>query len=124
MAKTLVWFDVPVLDLDRAIAFYSAVLGSEVKKESMGPDFSMGIFPHEKDEMSGCLYVSDEVKPSDQGTLIYFNCNDRLRAAVEAVKANGGKVQQDVHQIGPYGYRAIVIDSEGNRVALHSEKDA
>jgi predicted enzyme related to lactoylglutathione lyase len=124
MAQPVVWFDIPVLDLDRAIAFYSAVLGSTVKKETMGPDFSMGILPHEKDEMSGCLYVSDEVKPTDQGALLYFNCNGRLRAAVEEVKSHGGTVQKDVHQIGPYGYRAVVLDSEGNRIALHSETEA
>ena len=124
MAQTLVWFDLPVLDLDRAISFYSAVLDAPIKKEVFGPDFSIGIFPHEGNEMSGCLTVSDEVKPSDQGVLNYFNCNGRLRAAVEAVKANGGTGQKDVHPIGPYGFRAVVLDSEGNRIALHSEKDA
>jgi predicted enzyme related to lactoylglutathione lyase len=124
MKRLVVWFDVPVLDLDRAIAFYTAVLGEEVLKQEMGPGFVMGLLPGEEEVFGGCLYVSDETKPTDQGTMQYFNVNGRLRAAVEAAKANGGVVRSDVEQIGPWGYRAIVLDSEGNRIALHSQTDS
>lgn len=48
----------------------------------------------------------------------------RLRAAVEAAKANGGTVRNDVEPIGPWGFRAIVLDSEGNRIALHAQTDS
>ena len=123
MAQTLVWFDVPVLDLDRAIGFYSAVLGVTVKKEDFGPDFSIGMLPHEEGQTGGCLAKNDDFKPSADGIMVYFNCNGRLRAAVAMVNTNGGTVQKDVHAIGPYGFRAEVLDSEGNCIALHSEKD-
>jgi predicted enzyme related to lactoylglutathione lyase len=53
--------------------------------------------------------------------LLYFNCQGRLDEAVAAVGPNGGKVLQPKHPIGPYGFRAVVLDSEGNRIALHSK---
>lgn len=121
MPNQVVWLDIPVLDLDRSIRFYSAVLGVEVKKESHGPDFSMGLFPHEGDDVGGCLAPADaENQPSAQGPLVYLNCQGRLEAAVAAVESHGGRVVKPIHQIGPYGSRAIVHDSEGNRLALHS----
>ena len=59
--------------------------------------------------------------PDPEGSLLlYFNCSGRLDDAISMVEPNGGKVVQPKHQIGPHGFRAIVLDSEGNRVALHS----
>ena len=96
MPNQVVWLDIPVLDLDRSIRFYSAVLGVEVKKESHGPDFSMGLFPHEGDEVGGCLAPADaENQPSAQGPLVYLNCQGRLEAAVAAVESHGGADSSD-----------------------------
>ncbi|MBI1729529.1 VOC family protein [Candidatus Acetothermia bacterium] len=119
MANQLVWFDLPAINLDRAIKFYSAILGQKVKKEEY-PGMSIGVFPHEGAELGGCIYVSEEDHPGDHGILVYFNCEGRLDEAVAAVPKNGGKVLKEKHQIGPYGWRAIVLDSEGNRIGLHS----
>ena len=118
--QTLCWTDIPVIDLDRAIAFYSAVLGAPVTKEESSPGVEFGLLPHESDNVSGCLTLGGDNQPSLLGPLIYLSVDGRLDAAVAAVIANGGQVQQAPHQIGPYGYRAVVIDSEGNRIALHS----
>lgn len=115
----VVWFDVPCVDLDRAIGFYAAVLGCAIPKQE-GPGFSMGILPHEGAAVGGCLAVMKDSAPSDQGVLIYLNCDGRLDDAVAAVLPNGGQVLEPKHAIGPHGFRAIVRDSEGNRVALHS----
>ncbi len=119
VGNQVVWFDVPCVDLDRAIAFYSAVLGCKVERQS-GPGFSMGVLPHEGESVGGCLMVTPDNPPSDQGILIYLNCNGRLDEAIAAVAPQGGSVLQAKHSIGPYGWRALVKDSEGNRVALHS----
>lgn len=119
MSNRFVWVDIPVRDLDRAIRFYSAVLGAPVTKEG-GPGFVMGLFPHSGDDVGGCLYVSDDDAPSKTGPLIYLNAAGRLAEAVEAVRLHGGDVLQAVHPIGPHGWRAIVLDSEGNRIALHA----
>lgn len=123
MKHNIVWFDVPVLDLDRAIRFYSAVLGAEVKREDVG-GMSLGMLPTPDGGQMGCLVVVKDFKPSADGIMIYFGVNGRLKDAVAAVRANGGTVQTDVHSIGPYGFRSEALDSEGNCIALHSETDA
>jgi predicted enzyme related to lactoylglutathione lyase len=123
-ADTLCWTDIPVTNFDRAVKFYSAVLGQEVPKMSEG-GVEYGLLPHEEQNASGCLCVSAdsaglENKPSQSGPLIYLSVAGRLDDAVKAVRANGGKVLQEKQQIGPHGFRAVIVDSEGNRLALHS----
>jgi hypothetical protein len=119
---TLCWTDIPVTDLNRAIAFYSAVLGSPVSKETM-PGFEFGLLPHTKDNVSGCLAKADDNEPSKNGPLIYLSAEGRLDAAIAEVTKGGGSVMKPKHPIGPYGFRAVIIDSEGNRIALHSQKE-
>ena len=123
MKPNLVWYDIPALELDRAIRFYSAVLAAPVRKELVG-DVPTGWLPTEDGGVMGCLCVVPGFKPSADGVMIYLGVNGRLRAAVAAVRAHGGTVQSDVHSIGEHGFRAEVLDSEGNCIALHSETDA
>jgi len=120
MANQIVWCDIPVLDVDRAVKFYSAVLGATVKKQEIS-GMTMAILPHNDGEVGGCLFESTDDKPSDKGPMIYLNANGRLDEAIAAVVPNGGKVLKPKHAIGPYGSRAIILDSEGNRIALHSD---
>ena len=119
----IVWYDIPAVDLDRAIQFYSAVLGAPVVKEVVG-DVALGWLPTEDGGRMGCVCTVPGFTPSPHGVMIYFGVNGRLRSAVAAVQANGGTVQSDVHSIGSYGFRAEVLDSEGNCLALHSETDS
>ena len=116
-----VWFDIPVADLDRAAAFYTAVLGVRVDKETFG-DFTFCVIEH-KDGNGGCL-VKDEAEIAAGGILLYLNVDGRIRDAVSKVVPRGGTVTKPIHSIGPHGFRAIVLDSEGNRIALHSNTDA
>jgi predicted enzyme related to lactoylglutathione lyase len=116
----VVWFDVPCTDLDRAIRFYSAVLGAEVSRHEMAPGFALGVLPHQGPAVGGCLVIAKDNSPSDHGVLIYLNCSGRLDEAIAAAATHGGKVLLPKESIGQHGYRAIVRDSEGNRVALHS----
>ncbi len=119
MANQIVWVDIPVADLNRAVRFYSAVLGSEVRKQEY-PGMTIGLLPGADNDVSGCLYTKDDERPSAGGILVYLNAQGRLDQAVAAVEPNGGRVLQTKHQIGPHGFRAVIVDSEGNRVALHS----
>lgn len=121
---TLCWTDIPVTNLARAIKFYSAVLGQEVKKLSEGRT-EYGLLPHEESNASGCLCIRSDSggvdnRPSANGPLIYLLVEGRLKEAVEAARANGGKILRERQQIGEHGFRAVIIDSEGNRIALHT----
>ena len=122
MASCFVWVDIPVSNLERAVRFYSAVIGTEVAVQTT-PDFTFAVFPHEGADVGGCLVPSgDGNAPSGQGPLVYVNVDGRMKKAVDAVKAGGGRIVEEAHSIGPHGFRAVMIDSEGNRVALHSMK--
>jgi predicted enzyme related to lactoylglutathione lyase len=115
-----VWFDIPAAKLDRAIAFYAAVLGVRVDKETFG-DSSIGVIEH-RDGNGGCLVLNPE-EIAAGGILLYLNVDGRIRDAVAKVVPLGGSVIQPTHGIGPHGFRAIVLDSEGNRIALHSNSN-
>lgn len=119
MKPNIVWFDIPALDLDRAIQFYTAVLGRPIEKEELG-GVPTGMLPTVDGGKQGCVVEVKDFKPSADGIMIYLDVNGRLKEAVAAVRANGGTVQTDVHSIGEYGFRAEVLDSEGNSIALHA----
>lgn len=116
-----VWFDIPVADLDRAANFYRAVLGVGVNKETYG-EMSFCVIDHQ-DGNGGCLIHSKE-EIAAGGVLIYLNVDGRIQDAIGKVVPNGGTVIEPTHSIGPHGFRAVVLDSEGNRIALHSNTDA
>lgn len=120
------WFEIPVLDMDRAVKFYNEVFQIEIGIHDLG-NVVMGWFPYAEDGKtpgaSGSLVLApDFYKPSKEGTLVYFSSktddlNDELSRVVKA----GGQVLQQKTQISEdHGYYALVLDTEGNRVALHS----
>lgn len=119
MAHQVVWLDIPVNDLERAIGFYSAVLNCEVKREAV-EDKEIAVLPCDEGCAGACLFHREGEKPSATGPLFYLNAQGRLDEAVKAVEDNGGKVLKPKHPLGPYGFSAVVLDSEGNRFALHS----
>ena len=117
-----VWFDIPVADLERANVFYRAVLACGVDTEDFD-GFKFSVLEH-KQGNGGCLVPRPEEISADKGLLLYLNVNGRIRDAVAKAGELGGKLLEDVHPIGPHGFRSLVLDSEGNRIALHSESDA
>lgn len=123
MSNQIVWVDIPVRDLDRAMRFYSAVLGAPVTRQG-GDKLVFGLFPHSDTHVGGCLYVPDQDnEPSSNGPLVYLNAAGRLKQAAAAAVAEGGREIQPLHPIGPHGFRVILIDTEGNRIALHAPTD-
>src|SRR5262245_65567415 len=102
MANQIVWCDIPVLDVDRAVKFYSAVLGAAVKKQEFS-GMTMAILPHNDGEVGGCLFESADDKPSDKGPMIYLNANGGLDAAIDAVVPNWGKVLEPKPAIWSHG---------------------
>ena len=118
------WFEIPVTDMDRAVKFYEAALGYKLDRHPMGP-LEMAWLPMHEDAKgaSGSLVKYAEFyKPSTEGTLIYFtSTTGNLNVDCEKVKAAGGQIQVPPKQISPdYGYMCVILDSEGNRIALHS----
>jgi len=122
MHNRAVWFDIPVADLDRAAAFYRAVLNVKVQKEQFD-DFSFCVLEHH-DGNGGCLVPNAKEVAGGAGILVYMNVEGRIRDAVAQTARLGGSVLEATRGIGPHGFRAVVQDSEGNRIALHSSVDA
>ena len=116
MTNRVVWFDIPAIDLARASEFYSKVLDISVTD-----GHGVAVLEHGGDDVAGCLFQSEDEMPSDTGLLLYFNVSGRLDAATKATEQFGGKILKTKEAIGQFGYRTIVLDSEGNRIALHSD---
>ena len=117
----VVWFDLPVANLERASRFYGAVLGIKVSQEKFDK-FQFAVLDHGPDGNGGCL-IPEPKEVSAIGILVYMNVDGRIREAVREAEKHGGKVVEPVKGIGPHGFRAVVLDSEGNRIALHSNSD-
>ncbi|MDQ3109398.1 MAG: VOC family protein [Bacteroidota bacterium] len=123
-ANSLNWFEIAVTDFDRAKKFYEAVFGFTMQVMDFG-GFKMGMFPSTpgNGKLSGAIVHGESYKPSQEGTLVYLNGDPDLQVALDKVEDAGGKILQPKTQISPeYGNMAIILDSEGNRVALHSNK--
>lgn len=113
------WFEIPATDMQRAKAFYEAMLGIQIS-EQRALGFTMGWFPMDMDTKgaAGSLVVGDGYTPGTQGPVIYFTCPD-IEGALERAAANGGSVKQPLESIGEFGEMALVNDSEGNVIGLH-----
>ena len=119
MQNRVVWFDIPVSDLDRAKEFYSNVFDVKLIDNEMGPN-KMSMFPFEPGVASGALVQGPDYKPSAEGTIIYLNGGEDLSVPLSRVEAAGGTVLLDKMDIGAYGFIAYFLDTEGNKVAIHS----
>jgi uncharacterized protein len=118
------WFEIYVGDMDRARRFYESVFQVALTRlESPNPGLEMWSFPSNMEGYgaSGALAKMEGCAPGGNSTLVYFSCED---VAVEEgrVAAAGGRVQQGKMGIGEYGFIALLADSEGNLVGLHSMK--
>lgn len=114
------WFEIYVKDMGRAKTFYESVFGIVLSRlDSL--DIDMWAFPMNEGGYGapGALVRMDGFEPGGNSVLVYFSCADCAVEAAKAVKAGGG-IHEAKMSIGPYGYIALVIDSEGNMIGLHS----
>ncbi len=112
------WFEIPASDMSRAQRFYETILESPLRRENFaGSDIV--IFPARDAGVKGCLVAT--AQPSPHGTIVYLNVDGRLDRTLERVPVAGGRVETSKVEL-PNGMGSIahVIDSEGNRVGLHS----
>lgn len=118
------WFEIYVNDMPRAKTFYEAVLGTpfaRLEAPNQPPGMEMWAFPMHENAMgvSGALVKMPGLEAGGHNVLVYFRCAD---CAIEAAKVAGagGRVIKDKMSIGPYGFIALLTDSEGNMFGLHS----
>lgn len=124
MKTAVSWFEIPAKKISRAKKFYEAIFDVEMQDMDLGTELKMTMFPVEEGGTGGAICEHKEwYKPSMDGTLVYLSANPDLQTVLSRVESNGGKVLQEKTKItDEYGYMAIFLDTEGNRLALHSMK--
>jgi uncharacterized protein len=124
MKSAISWFEIPSTDLDRATKFYEKIFNVTLIPMDM-PSIRMRMFPVE-DQVNGIggavVHSGGFHKPSlTDGPLIYLNGNPDLQLVLDRVVAAGGSIMVPKTEISPeYGFMAVIIDSEGNRIGLHN----
>ncbi len=124
MSNPVGWFEIYVNDMPRPKAFYQGLLGVTLTRlESPDGDSGLEMWAFAMNDgsygASGTLARMPGMSAGGNSTLVYFSCAD---CAVEAARAApyGGRLEQPKTSLGPYGYMALVVDTEGNRIGLHS----
>lgn len=121
------WFEIPVTDTPRAKRFYETILDLEMRTLSLPESEELTFFPYNPEivqatsgRVTGVLTRSKTAKPSMEGTLIYLNASPSIQAVLNRVEPAGGSITTGPVLIKA-GYIAIISDTEGNRIGLHSE---
>ena len=125
MANPIGWVEIPVTDMDRAIQFYNTVMGWNIQVSQFG-EILMGWLPNDpenKGGSSGALLKNENYVPSSiNGPLVYFSCAN-VQNWLDKVEGAGGTIIQGKKQISPeHGFMALITDTEGNRIAFHSNE--
>lgn len=114
------YFEIPVTDFERAVVFYEAVFLCELQIKNIDGN-QMAVFPGSPGSpgIIGALAMGSSYKPSMDGSRIYLH-TDNIDETLQLVVANGGRIEYPKTSIGELGWVAEFIDTEGNRIALHS----
>ena len=113
-------FEIPAIDIARAVDFYSTILDIKIELMDM-PDMKMGLFPVEEQATFGVIMQGEGYTPSTAGVTIYLDGGHDLQVILDKVEKNGGKVvAPKTPHADESGFFALFIDSEGNRLGLHS----
>ena len=117
----VVYFEIPVSDLDRAIAFYQAVFNVEFERAIIDNN-EMALFPlYEEDGgISGALVKGEVYIPTTKGVIVYFR-TDNIEETLDRAVQHGSEVLYPKTAVGKLGFVAEFKDSEGNRIALYSK---
>lgn len=124
MQNAISWFEIPTTDIDRAQKFYEAIFGITMIPMDM-PNIKMRMFPLDDmmTQVGGALCDSGGFHKASatDGPLIYLNANPDVQGVLDKVEAAGGTIMMPKTEISPeYGFMALVMDTEGNRIGLHS----
>jgi predicted enzyme related to lactoylglutathione lyase len=125
IGNALNWFEIPVSDFERSKKFYETILNYQMPENQRGPA-RMGflLFDFQNGKVGGAIVHNPGFyTPTSNGTLVYLNCGPDLQVVLNRVEEAGGKILQGKKQISveqQLGFWAVILDTEGNRVALHS----
>lgn len=112
--------ELPVSDFARAVKFYQTILGVTIEEMEMDGN-QMGILPNEERTVNVVLVKGNDYKPTTDGAVLYLNAGDDLQPMLDKVVQNGGQMIVSKTAISPeMGYFALFIDTEGNKLGLHS----
>jgi len=121
MANAVNWFEIPASNYDRAINFYQEVLGAKFEEfNKNGTKMAFFNYDPQSYGASGAIAFGQGYEPSEKGSIVYLNAGEDLSAPLGKVEEAGGKIVMGKTSIGENGFIAHFIDTEGNRVALHS----
>lgn len=122
MANVINWFEIPAKNFERACAFYKSVMGADLHVMDMPGGGRMGMLPgSQPDNAGGAVVHGEGYEPSSKGSIVYLNGGNDLNTYLSRVEKAGGKVVVPKMSIGQNGYIAHFTDTEGNRVAFHSQ---
>jgi len=117
-----VWFEIPAANFERAVGFYEKVFDTRLIKDKFGPA-DLAVFPYEQPAMSGCVIKGEGYVPARDGAVVYLGSRVDLDVPLGKVVAAGGRVATPKTALPEgMGYFAHFVDSEGNRVGLHSNE--
>jgi len=124
MKNVVNWFEIYTTDFERAKNFYSRVFKFKLTDMPVDSErhseMKYASFPN-SGGVSGALVNLDVAKPGMGGTLIYFD-SEEIDAELSRVEAAGGKIIRSKLNIGDFGFIALIEDTEGNLIGLHSGK--
>lgn len=121
MSNAINWFEIPVKNFERAKSFYATMLGTEITDHHMDhAKYGMFAYDQDNNKVGGAIIEMEGATPSAEGVTIYLNGGDDLSAPLGRVEVAGGKVLMPKTDIGENGYMAQFLDTEGNKIALHS----
>lgn len=116
------WFEIPVTDFDRARSFYETIFDIEMSVTSM-QGYKMAFFPAFEGKISGAICFGEGYIPSGAGSLLYLNANPDVNLVLDrAIQAGGRIIVPKTLISAEVGYYAFIVDTEGNRIALHSNR--
>lgn len=119
---SLTWFEIPVTDFLRAKQFYETIFAISMQSTEMH-GYKMAFFPNGEGIVSGAICYGEGYIPSGAGSLLYLNANPDLNTVLDRVGSAGGRVLVPKTIISAEaGYYAFFLDTEGNRIALHSSR--
>lgn len=120
MEHLITWFEIPVADIKRAVDFYSKVFGWEIEITEAG-SHQYAFFSYPENRTGGSLTRGENYDPGPLGPVIFLYGGRNLDKPLSRVEKAGGKILMSKQSVGEHGYTAWFLDTEGNRIGMHSE---